>query len=199
MAVVNVLVQRDAYLQQDLATNNYGSEVDVIFGMEIGDKDLTWFNGIVRYDLNDEIPAGSTVTAADWYFYVTGFILNLGGGMVYKAGRVNDLKSDWNESTVNWSTHGSAFTTPDTTFSPLYGFGWQHHDFTDLAVDAWDNRSGICTFIPRRTDGTIPLAADVFELASKEYDPGVLDSYLRVTYTPPVGGAGQRRQRGAFV
>ena len=189
---------RDCYMDDNAPTSTRdGPEISsgiVVPGGKGSDYEL---RGLVLYDLTKFIPKDATITAASWRFYVNSTNSTQAQSFQIVRIRRHDWKEDeatWNayKTGSNWTAGGASDTTSDrdntifATLGPLIAAGWYAKTITAFVQDAWNNRSGICTFILERQDGWMTTAGMV-HISAKNIGafPGYEDRphHLRITYT----------------
>ncbi len=180
-------VFRNCKLSDEYPTYNYYG--DLAAGKQASGKGSFHFHALVRFDLNRFIPADATITAAVWHVY---YYTSVGGPDPHTYHVRRCVRTDWVEDEAtwnvyktgsNWAQSGGELADPTITLGNIEGSGWQTFTITDMATDAWANRSGICTFILRRYD--INNDTGYIGIYSKQDRP--LDAehihHLRITYT----------------
>lgn len=168
------------------------------------DKELYNVRALLLFDLNTFIPASATITAAVWWFYVSGTDSLATHSFRAVRCRRNDEGSGncWKEDEAtwnsyktgsNWSLGGASSTVNDrdegviVTIGALDTTGWKSIDFLTLVSDAWSTQGGICTFIMERYDAYMDEVGQAMINAKNmygapNYDP-VTPHHLRITYT----------------
>jgi len=144
---------------------------------------------IVRIDLNAFIPAGASITAAEWVFYV--YSTGAQAGHNFYAYRL--VTTDWVEDEATWTVYktgsnwpqaGGDPTTPDIDWGTVTTSGWKSKDLTAIVQDAWDNRSKVLNFLVR-CDAPLTIAGRFTTFPKERYGGPYSDRihHVRITYT----------------
>ncbi len=185
---------RDQYIQSTDATRAYDSTQ---FNAGIlgygGDEKMGvyYIRALLWFDLNYFLPADAVVINAEWHYY----IWQASGSPThsYDISRITQTgwvegEATWNEyaTGLSWATVGGDYTITNPSsivLGNMNSTGWQVINILSMVIDAWYTRSGICTFILRRTDND----GDDGEVLihAKNYHPFGIDKphHLRITYT----------------
>lgn len=148
-------------------------------------------NGLYMFNLNNFLPADATIVSAVLHYFV--YQKDNLTGMTFGIHRCT--RTDWveNEATYNdyktstaWTSAGGDWTTPTIAIAnPV--LNWNTADITSMVTDAWTSRSGILTYIFRRTDTYDIVGPGHFLYYVKKYAGtpwfGIETYHIRVTYT----------------
>lgn len=152
-------------------------------------------HALFYFDLNAFIPADATITAARFWFGV--FTIPHVPPPAASHELVRLRRTDWLEDEATWNEYksGSSWTTPgaedstddiDEGFTVVLGLldtvGWYDFDVETLVDDAWDTRSGICTFMMRRNDGVMGETGNIQLRAKEDPTQSEFIHHLRITY-----------------
>ncbi len=159
-------------------------------GMEDSGKNgVNQIRGLILFDLNSFLPADAVITAAVWHFEV--FLTTAIAGQTFYIKRCT--RTDWVETACTWNKYdgtntwtlaGGDMATPEVTLGDLTTTGWKSFDIKTIVDDAWDNRSGILTFIMFRKSADDNTPGQV-AIHAKNKHPTSPDQphHLRITYT----------------
>ncbi len=185
---------RDTYIQSIDANGIYeGTQFNAGILGTGGDGKMGIYHirSLLWFDLNYFLPADAVIINAVWHYYV--FQASGSDTHSYDINRITQTgwvegQVTWNDYATGlpWTTAGGDYTTTDP-YSIFLGnmnsTGWQTTNILSMVIDAWYGRSGICTFILRRTDSD----GDDGEVLihAKNYRPFGVDKphHLRITYT----------------
>lgn len=186
---------RDTMLDSGMADTNYGGENNARVGLLLVDKMPFGYYGLVRFDLLSFLPADAVIQSAVWHFY------NSAGepdpDHTYAIAMIKAAKEDWVEMEATWNEWKSGFgwtnsnakddtestPTPIALSSDLTTGGWKSETVTAFVTEAWDNRSGICTWLVYRTSDETETGYWQFVCKDIWSANRVLPHHLRVTYT----------------
>lgn len=180
---------RDCHMEEgspDLPFNNYQMDI----GLKSSGKDGTIENrGLVLFDLYSFLPADAAITAAVWHVDIP--LTDAVAGQPFYIKRCT--RTDWVEASATWNkydgantwtTPGGDMATPEVTLGDITTTGWKSFDIKTIVDDAWDNRSGILTFIVFRKPADDDTVGRAFiDAKNRRTLPEYDTHHLRITYT----------------
>lgn len=185
----------DTYLDRDYSTTNYGTSYYIRVYRTADRIDQ---NGLIKFDLTDQIPQGAVITSAVLSLYLcelVNFDTNDWADVgVYRVGQYRDwveTQATWNvfKGSSYWSQGGGEYVpydraaTPDSVLrfyktSPLGYYNWT----VTSSVQAWYNGNANNNGWLIRIAGNDGVGGEGVTFYSKEYSTG-WRPYLTINYT----------------
>jgi len=167
---------KDAYVDQLVRTNNYGTWETLIVGNENcpGMEFPSLGRSLIHFNLSP-IPAGQAIQSATLYVY-----LRYTFGAAINSIGVHRITADWGETTVTWANQPGHITTAYATTSVGAVTGtWYTFNVTDL-VREWYNGTYANYGLKLVSQNETICNRRTFDSRESAHDP-----YLQITYGTP--------------